>query len=213
MSEVKVFYRGEKFAKFKLFTKETCSIKSKKRVNIIQVFLAGCEIRDKGRSRVRQWRDLEFYDRVTRGSWPPAGPEALRGKSIYRRPNKNTNDDDGARSASFGFRKRLEIVREKETQSYWKGENKEDESGTSGKREKERKRWKQRTRSGATHAKRGKKLSIKRRERPRRLSGTKTSPSAVRSSNTLFSLFSFLLLPQDRIDPRRSSILVRLYIK
>lgn len=99
------------------YSRKTCSIKSKNCVNIIQVFRAACEIRDKGRSRVRQWRDLEFYDRVTRGSWPPAGPEALRGKSIYRRPNKNTNDDDGARSASFGFRKRLEIVREKETQS------------------------------------------------------------------------------------------------
>lgn len=137
----------------------------------------------------------------------PAGPEALRGKPIYRRPNKNTNNDGGARSASFGLRKRLEIVREGDEKVL--EEKKEDKKKSeTEERERERDGWKQRTWSGATHAKGGKKLSIKRRERPRRLSGTKTSPSAVRSSNTLLSFFSFLLPPQDRTDYRRLSVWV-----
>lgn len=139
---------------------------------------------------------------MTRGSWPPAGPEALRGKSIYRRPNKNTNDDDGARSASFGFRKRWRLCERKRRKVAGRGEIRRMKVERGG-RVRKRESGGGRELDRATHAKRGKKLSIKRRERPRRLSGTKTSPSAVRSSN---ALFSFLLLPQDRIDPRRLSI-------
>jgi len=125
----------------------------------------------------------------------PAGPKALRGKPIYRRLDKNTNDDGGARSASFGLRKRLEIVREwdeKVLEEEDKSRTRERERERERERRREGKRWKQRTWSGATHAKGGKKLSIKRRERPRRLSGTKTSPSTVRSSNTLLALLIFI---------------------
>lgn len=59
-----------------------------------------------------------------------------------------------------------------------------------------------RTRSGATHAKGGKKLSIKRRERPRRLSGTKTSPSTVRSAERNGVPLIFIATRQGRTDCR-----------
>lgn len=59
-----------------------------------------------------------------------------------------------------------------------------------------------RTRSGATHAKGGKKLSIKRRERPRRLSGTKTSPSTVRSAERNGAPLIFIATRQGRTDCR-----------
>lgn len=153
----------------------------------------------------------------------PVGPKALRDKPIYRRPDKNTNDDGGARTASFGLRKRLEIVREGDEKVLEAGR---EEGGRGGRkwdgREKEREKEKGRERGRKREERRerggGRELDRARRMRKEERN-CRSNVASVRGvclerrrlhqpsdRATRFSLLSFLLPPQDRTDSRRLSV-------